>query len=125
MNGLDVDVAAVLDRSFSGDCGVPGSAVLLRFADAVVGGGDLDTARAAVIAELGEAELWEAAATVAAFCGLVRVADGTGIPLDDGMLLASQDLRASLGIDGFAGAGNSGPVSLESVDGHDVEALFR
>ncbi len=57
MNGLEVDLAAVLDRSFSGDCGVPGSAVLLRFAD--------------------------------------------------------------------AGAGNSGPVSLDTVDGHDVEALFR
>lgn len=115
----------MLDQSFFGDCGVPGSAVLLRFADAVVGGGDVDAARAAVLAELGEAELWEAAATVAAFCGLVRVADGTGIPLDDGMLLASQDLRAAMGIDEFSGAGNSGPVALDTVDDHDVEALFR
>lgn len=51
--------------------------------------------------------------------------DGTGIPLDDGMLLASQDLRAAMGIDEFSGAGNSGPVALDTVDDHDVEALFR
>jgi len=125
VNGLDIDVAAVLDRSFSGDCGVPGSAELLRFADAVLGGGDIAAARAAVATALGDDAVWEAAATVAAFCGLVRVADGTGIPVDDGMLAASADLRAAHGIDGFAGATNSGPVVVTDVDHTDVEALFR
>jgi len=44
---------------------------------------------------------------VAAFSGLVRVADATGIPLDDGLAAASGDIRSSLGLGTYTGAANS------------------
>ena len=45
--------------------------------------------------------------TVAVFNGLVRTADASGIPLDDGVVSATADDRARLGLDSFAGAANS------------------
>ncbi len=48
-----------------------------------------------------------AAMTVGAFNGLVRVADATGIPADEGMLAYSAADRAALGIDAFPGGANS------------------
>ena len=126
MNGLDIDVEAVLDRTRVGDVGIDGSALLLRFVDAVLGDEPtVDEARRAVRDRFGEDGLWEACATIAAFCGLVRVADGTGIPLDDGLHVASADLRAAHGIDGFAGAANAAEVGDLDIDHTDVEALFR
>jgi len=44
---------------------------------------------------------------VAVFNGLVRSADGIGIPLDDAVLAATVDARATLGFDGYLGAANS------------------
>ncbi len=44
---------------------------------------------------------------MAIFNGLVRVADGTGIQLDDGLRAFSAADRARLGLDGFAGAANT------------------
>jgi hypothetical protein len=97
----------------------------LRFVAAVIGRRNVGTAREALARELGDEAMWEAAATVSAFCGLVRVADGTGIQLDDGTLAASADIRSRNGIDEFAGAGNSGPAPDITVDPRDVTALFR
>jgi len=132
VNGLDIDVEAVLDRTRVGEVGIDGSALLLRFVDAVLGDDPtlddaptLDEARRAVRDRFGEDGLWEACATIAAFCGLVRVADGTGIPLDDGLHVASADLRAAHGIDHFAGAANAAAVGELAIDHTDVEALFR
>jgi hypothetical protein len=127
MNGLDVDVAAVLDRTFVGDCGVPHSEPLLRFVDAVIRGDGHGAAlaRSAVGDVLGDVGVSEAAATIAAFCGLVRVADATGIPLDDGLLADSADLRVASGIDRFAGAANSPSSADVPVDRTDVASFFR
>ena len=60
-----------------------------------------------VITAIGEAGLVDAAVTVAVFNGLVRSADGIGIPLDDSMLAATAEARAVLGLDGFVGAANN------------------
>ena len=43
----------------------------------------------------------------AVFNGLVRSADGIGIPLDDTMLAATAEARAELGLDSYAGAANN------------------
>ena len=45
--------------------------------------------------------------TVAIFNGLVRTADASGIPLDDGVVSATAHDRQLLGLDSFGGAGNS------------------
>lgn len=113
----DVDLDRIVDRSFVGDVGIPGGAELLAFVNAVhTANHDASPARSALTRAVGADGLVEAAATVAVFNGLVRVADGTGIQLDDGLRAFSEADRARLGLDGFAGAANttdsgaSGPV---------------
>lgn len=118
----DVDLEAVIDPdSPVTDYGFPGGAELLGFATAAsrVANGtepsmvaDLEAARRRVVSALGPEALVEAAATVAAFNGLVRVADGTGIELDDGMLAASADVRSDLKLDQLTGAANTRRLSI-------------
>ena len=115
-NGLAIDLAAAVDRDHVGDVGVPASAELLAFTNAVELGGDVGAARSALAAAIGEAATVEAAATIAIFNGLVRVADGTGIRLDDGVFAASVGERELLGINRFAGAANSTDVSIRTSD---------
>ena len=45
--------------------------------------------------------------TVAVFNGLVRTADASGIPLDDGVVSATADDRDELGLGSYGGAANS------------------
>ncbi len=71
----------------------------------------LTTARAALVAAVGMEGMMEAAATVAIFNGLVRVADGTGIQLDSAMVDASGSLRHGLGLNTMAGAANTPDAS--------------
>ncbi|MDH4364988.1 MAG: hypothetical protein OEY41_18190 [Acidimicrobiia bacterium] len=81
------------------------------------------TARERLLAVVGGSGLAEAAATVAAFNGLVRVADGTGIQLDAGVLHDSADFRAELGVDRYGGAANTATVP-QPVDRRSIEDLF-
>ena len=103
----------VVDPDFVGDVGIAHSAELLAFTNLVhrsgptLGSAALDDARQALITAVGATGLVEAAATIAAFNGLVRVADGTGIQLDAGLDGFSHAHRARLGIDEFAGAANT------------------
>jgi hypothetical protein len=125
--GQEIDVDAVVDstrRVPGGAYGFPAAAELLAFASAAnrvanpAMAGDVATddagaaailseARANLLAAVGREGLLEAAATVAAFNGLVRVADGTGIELDDAMIVVSAGVRSSLGLDAMAGAANT------------------
>ena len=86
-------------------------------------GGDLDRARADIEASLGIDGVAEAAATFAIFNGLVRVADGTGIQVDAGVLADSSDFRATLGVDTYAGAANTRTEPVD-VDRSSVTDLF-
>jgi len=81
--------------------GVPHAAVLLAFAEAMLGD-DMaaqGAARAALHADLGDAALVDAAALVASFNAVVKIADATGIPLEDAKARATEGLRAGLGLD--------------------------
>lgn len=73
----------------------------------------LTTARAGLVAAVGTEGTMEAAATVAIFNGLVRVADGTGIQLDGALTSASSTLRDELGLNTMAGAANT-PDALDA-----------
>lgn len=122
--GLEVDLAAVLDREVVTDVGVPASAELLALTNAAhVDPDDLPEARAALEALVGRDGVLEAVATIAAFNGLVRVADGTGIQLDAGVLADSADFRAASGVDDFAGATNTSTAPI-AVDRSSVVDLF-
>jgi hypothetical protein len=103
--GAEVDTGAVLGDAT--DSGVEHGAVLEAYAAAAHDGDGLVDAGAAVRDAVGGAGWVEAAMTVAAFNGLVRTADASGIPLDDGVVSATATDRGELGLDSFGGAANS------------------
>jgi hypothetical protein len=126
----EVDLAAIVDRTFVGDVGVASGRELLAFTNAVEGGAveggepDLSAARSALADTVGPDALVEAAATIAVFNGLVRVADGTGIQLDRGLDSFSQAERARLGIDAFAGAANTVAGTPAAPTVRSIDELF-
>jgi len=124
--GLNVDLDVAMDATRSGDAGVPDGEELLAFATAANRRADnLVDARQALEQAVGPEGLLEAAATVAIFNGLVRVADGTGIQLDPSMLTSTAETRAALGIDLFGGAANSKGAAREPRrDADGVMSLF-
>ena len=88
----------------AGDSGVPSGDRLIAFADAVViaGNGDLPNARDALRAELGPDALVDAAAVVASFNAVVRIADACGVPLEAFKREAAAGIIAELGWDSTA-----------------------
>lgn len=98
MLGLDVNVNAVQDATIGS--GVVGGEALLAFADAVVSrdADAIQTAADRVAAVLGEEAIGDAAGVASNFERMVRIADATGIPLDDRMADASIDVRETLGL---------------------------
>jgi hypothetical protein len=103
-----VDLRAV-HGTLGGDVGVAHAAELVAFAEAVLGSDDtrLAEARAALRAVLTPEAYVEVAATVAAFSVVDRIADATGIPVDDMMLVMSAEVRAELGLERFASSANT------------------
>jgi alkylhydroperoxidase family enzyme len=103
IRGQEVDVRRVTE-GFGADAEVPHAAALAEFAEAVV---LRDTARTAAVRAtlreaLGAVGLVDAAATVAAFHGFVRLADAIGIPYTTAA--RGQDvpeLREQAGINAF------------------------
>lgn len=122
--GLEVDLDAALDPSSSGDAGVPMGAALLHYANAVHDASAvLDGTREVVRSTLGTEATYEAAATIAIFNGLVRVADGTGIQLDDGVVAESADYRDRLGVNEFAGAANTSVADGPARERVEIETI--
>ena len=88
-----------------GDTGIAHGDLLVAYAEAVVGDDEatLNAARDALLAAMGPEALVDAAATVASFNSVVRVASATGIPLDDvdESDAGNQEWFERLGIDQF------------------------
>ena len=83
-----------------GDGGVPQGRLLARFADAVVVGSDQELAavRDQLSVALGSEALVDAAGIVAIFSCNVRVADASGIPLDESTAEARERIGKRVGI---------------------------
>jgi hypothetical protein len=82
---------------------VPHGDVLMFLVEAVHSGEDsaIATARMAVRDTLGDAAFVDACATIASFSAVVKIADGTGIPLEDYKEEATRDMRAEFAINQF------------------------
>ena len=91
-SGTVADIAAIADGE--GDAGLPFGAELIAFTDAVAGvdEGALMAARSALVASAGEAFMIDAAAVVANFEMMTRVADGSGARFPE----AGADRRAAI-----------------------------
>lgn len=76
----------------------------MSFADAVLGGDDkrLAEIQSEIRRKLGDAALCDAAGIAATFNAIDRVADATGIPIEDVKADSTADFRAALGINAFA-----------------------
>jgi hypothetical protein len=100
--GKDIDLTTVIGEA-DGDGGVAHGAILASFAEAIMGADDtqLNAARTAVQTALGDAALVDAAAVAANFNAIDRVADATGIPIDEERLDPTAGFRRDLGIDAF------------------------
>ena len=99
--------------------------ILVRYAESAVRqDSDLGEVRAALEAQVGPGGVVEAAATVAAFEGLNRIADATGIQLDSGLADESADFRETLGLDAYAGA-RSTESTGNPARSTDVMGIFR
>jgi len=106
-SGNDIDFNAVLGKT-DGDVGIPHADILVEFTEAVWGDDDarLTAARRAIVDVMGEAALVDASGITATFNAIDRVADSTGIPLEDFKAEETADLRDDLGLNVFA-PGNS------------------
>lgn len=92
-----------------GDGGVAHGERLLAFTEAVMGDDDegLARERRALRAVLSDAEYVDVCATIGAFNVVDRIADATGIPLDDMMIAASAEIREELDLARFASSANT------------------
>ena len=105
-SGGELDIRAVADREV--ESGIAEGELLLDFADALVGRDEsLPGQRDRLVDRLGGAALVDASGIVANFQRMVRIADGTGIPLDEGMREESRELSGVLGLGRFASAANT------------------
>lgn len=100
----DLNLLSVTDKEQESS-GVEGGEALLAFAEAAVTRSDqLALARTELQQQLGEQALLEAAAVVGNFERMTRIADATGIPLDERNLEFTREVRESLKLDRLASA---------------------
>jgi len=98
--GDDYDLDAVSGDA-AGAGSIPAGVALNAFAEAICerDPAGIAAARQALVADLGKAAMVDAAAVIAGFNAYPRIADATGIPLEDAKHQATADLRAELGLD--------------------------
>ena len=94
ISGDELDLGAVRGKRVNS--GVAQGDALLAFTDAVINGeyDAIAASRDCLVAALGEAGMVEAAAIITMFNIVDRVADATGIPIDDG---PTRDMRYAIG----------------------------
>jgi hypothetical protein len=101
--GSEAELSGISEGAKAGDAGIEHGEKLTAFADAAVRGdaAQLATARDALREAAGPAALVDAAAVVGNFERMVRIADGTGIPLDGIVDALSGDFREELRLEEF------------------------
>ncbi len=99
----DYDLRAVMGE-IGARAGVKQGELMNAFVEAVLDRDRpaIEAARAAIVEELGAAAMVDAAAVIAAFNAYPRIADATGIPLEDAKEAMTAGMRAELGIDALA-----------------------
>ncbi len=97
--GSEVDLN-VITSGLEVKSGVLAEAELVSFAEAALARDTdaISAARSELEREIGTQAMIDAAAVIANFQRMVRIADGTGIPLDAPMAMVTEELREALGI---------------------------
>lgn len=99
--GTEYDLNAVTNDT--GDAGVEHESLLRELTEAAIRNrwDDLEGVRARAMQAMGEQETVDALTVAAAFNGITRVADATGIPLDEQTAATTVEMRDVTGIDRF------------------------
>ncbi|MDA1075829.1 MAG: hypothetical protein O3A63_13860 [Proteobacteria bacterium] len=106
---------SVITKGTDATSGVKGETALLNLVEETVmhpGSDNLRHARDAVLDELGPQALVDTAAVIGNFQRMTRIADGTGIPLDDMMTAMTVDIRRDLKLNEFGAAYRTKETSL-------------
>jgi len=108
VNGQAVDLAAVNGEP-RGDAGVAHGARLLAFTEAVLGRDEQALAdhRTALRDAVSAASFVDVCAVIGAFNVVDRIADATGIALDEPLVMMSGAVRGELDLARFASAANT------------------
>lgn len=110
----EFDLSSITDGSDGNASGVPHGELLVTLAEAIVRRDQLrlGQVRGEIRLEMGDEQLVDAIAVAGNFQRMVRIADGTGIPLDSFAMQITQDIRGELGLDHFDGARNTPKLSF-------------
>lgn len=114
IKGADVSLSAV-NGQVDENSGVAHAAQLVAFTEAAMTGDAdaLDAARSVLRVVLTPEAFVDTCAVIGAFNIVDRIADATGIPLDDNMAAMSQAVREELDLSRFASSANTpGAASL-------------
>lgn len=105
----DLKIDAITAGSAAEPSGIEHHALLIAFAEAVVAREEkkISVVREQVRREMGDRQLVDISGVIANFHRMTRVADATGIPLDDHSIDISEELRESLGINSYNSAKNT------------------
>ncbi len=97
----DYDLQAVTDPD--ADSGLAHDRLLRALAEQTAGSQwqALEATRHEAAAAMGEQQMVDALVVASAFNGITRVADATGIPLDENTAATTGSLRAAVGLDDF------------------------
>ena len=108
MTGADVDMAAV-NGQVRGEGGVANATELVAFTEAAMGEDDVALARArdALRALLTPEAFVDTCAVIGAFNVVDRIADSTGIPLDEPMVELTAEVRTDLDLARFRSSANT------------------
>lgn len=109
----EFDYDAIAEGSEAGPSGVPHGEIMVAFTEAVVARDEerMDELRGRLREQMGDPAFGDVCGVIANFHRMVRIADGTGISLDERMMAATEDLRGDLGINDYGSARNSLPSS--------------
>lgn len=107
--GTDVDVSGVNGSFQDGDGGIDHGAQLVAFTDAAMADDPaaLRRERKALRELLSDAAFVDTCATIGAFNVVDRIADATGIPLDDMIRSMSEEVRDELDLARFGSSANT------------------
>jgi hypothetical protein len=99
---MDYDLAAITDDTKTS--GVPHERWLRALTEQAIRGewDALDTTLATAAGEMGLEQAVDVLVVASAFNGITRVADATGIPLDENTAEATGEMRSAVGLNAFA-----------------------
>ena len=108
-----IDIQGISGDASAAAQGIEHGTELMRFAESLARRNEpeLTAARRNLLEVAGPGVLVDAAGVAANFQRMVRIADSTGIPVDNLDNPLSQQIRADLGLDTFSSAGNSLPTA--------------